>query len=70
MNGISKGLHENASLDQGDVIVEKEIPMAKQLLPGESFPSYTVQTVDGRSLDIPADLTGEYAVIIFYRGVW
>jgi peroxiredoxin len=44
--------------------------MAKQLLPGDSFPSYKVETTDGRTLDIPGDLTGEYAVIIFYRGIW
>jgi peroxiredoxin len=44
--------------------------MAQQLLPGDSFPNYEVQTVAGRTLNIPADLTGEYAVIIFYRGVW
>jgi hypothetical protein len=44
--------------------------MAKQLLPGDRFPNYSVQTVDGRTLNIPAGLTGEYAVIIFYRGIW
>jgi len=45
--------------------------MAKQLVPGDTFPNYSVQTAaDGRILNIPADLTGEYAVIIFYRGVW
>ncbi len=44
--------------------------MAKQLLPGDQFPSYTVKTVEGRTLNIPADLTGEYSVIIFYRGIW
>jgi hypothetical protein len=44
--------------------------MAKQLSPGETFPRYNVQTVDGRRLTIPTDLKGEYAVIIFYRGVW
>jgi len=44
--------------------------MAKQLLPGDPFPDYAVQVVDGRRLTIPADLPGEYSVIIFYRGVW
>lgn len=44
--------------------------MAKQLAPGGIFPNYTVQTTDGGTLNIPADLKGEYAVIIFYRGVW
>jgi hypothetical protein len=47
-----------------------EIAMAKQLLPGENFPQSIIQTVDGRTLHIPTDLTGEYAVIIYYRGIW
>ena len=44
--------------------------MAKQLNPGGPFPNYTVPITDGRKLNIPADLKGDYAVIIFYRGVW
>jgi hypothetical protein len=44
--------------------------MARQLLPGDSFPAYSVSTIDGRSVNIPGDLEGEYAIIIFYRGVW
>ena len=44
--------------------------MAKQLNPGDAFPSYTVALADGGTLNIPADLKGEYAVIIFYRGIW
>ena len=44
--------------------------MAKQLGPGDPFPNYTVPTVNGATLNIPADLNGEYALIIFYRGIW
>jgi len=44
--------------------------MAKQLNPGDSFPIYSVQTANAGSLTIPDDLRGEYAVIIFYRGIW
>jgi peroxiredoxin len=44
--------------------------MAKQLGPGDPFPSYSVQTAFGGTLNIPTDLKGEYAVIIFYRGIW
>jgi peroxiredoxin len=44
--------------------------MAKQLNPGDTFPNYTVPTTDGVALNIPADLKGEYAVVIFYRGIW
>jgi peroxiredoxin len=44
--------------------------MAKQLNTGDSFPEYQVRTVDGRTLRIPQDLSGEYSVLIFYRGGW
>lgn len=44
--------------------------MAKQLIPGDPFPNYIVQVTDSRTLTIPQDLSGEYAVIIFYRGIW
>lgn len=44
--------------------------MARQLGPGDHFPNYTVPTVGGDTLAIPTDLKGEYAVIIFYRGIW
>jgi peroxiredoxin len=44
--------------------------MAKQLNMGDVFPGYTVRMVDGRTLHLPQDLTGEYSVLIFYRGSW
>ena len=44
--------------------------MAKQLNPGDRFPRFTVNLTDGRSLTLPDDLKGEYAVIIYYRGIW
>jgi peroxiredoxin len=44
--------------------------MAKQLNPGDLFPKYCVAVTDGTTLNIPDDLRGEYAVIIFYRGIW
>lgn len=44
--------------------------MARQLNVGDLFPEYTVQTVDGRTLHLPRNLTGEYSVLIFYRGGW
>ncbi len=44
--------------------------MAKQLNVGDLFPDYRVQSTDGRSFDLPRDLTGEYSVLIFYRGIW
>jgi peroxiredoxin len=44
--------------------------MARQLNAGDVFPEYRVQTVDGRTLHLPQGLSGEYAVLIFYRGGW
>jgi peroxiredoxin len=44
--------------------------MARQLDAGDVFPDYQVQTVDGRTLHLPQDLSGDYAVLIFYRGGW
>ena len=44
--------------------------MARQLNPGDPFPNYHIQAAVGRTLSIPQDLDGEYAVIIFYRGIW
>jgi peroxiredoxin len=49
---------------------EDETTMAKQLKPGDLFPDYTVQLTDGRTVNIPHELKGEYALIIFYRGIW
>lgn len=44
--------------------------MARQLNVGDLFPDYQVGTADGRTLQIPHDLSGEYSVLIFYRGIW
>lgn len=44
--------------------------MARQLNAGDLFPAYEVTKTDGTTLRLPADLKGEYAVLIFYRGSW
>jgi hypothetical protein len=44
--------------------------MARQLNTGDVFPEYRVQAVDGLTLRLPEDLTGEYSALIFYRGGW
>ncbi len=44
--------------------------MARQLNAGELFPECVVQTVDSQTIHIPQDLSGEYSVLIFYRGIW
>ena len=44
--------------------------MARQLGPGDKFPEYLVPDVGDRRLQLPTDLRGDYAVILFYRGIW
>jgi hypothetical protein len=44
--------------------------MAQQLNVGDLFPKYDIQTVQGRPLHIPEGLSGDYSVLIFYRGSW
>jgi hypothetical protein len=41
-----------------------------RLSAGDVFPSLTVTTVGGRSLALPADLQGEYSILLFYRAWW
>jgi peroxiredoxin len=41
-----------------------------RLDPGDAFPEMSVSTVEGRTLRLPGDLEGEYAVLLFYRGWW
>ena len=42
--------------------------MAWQLNVGDPFPYYDIQTIQGKTLHIPEDLSGEYSVLLFYRG--
>ena len=44
--------------------------MPRQLNTGDLFPEYLVKFVDGRTLRIPQELSGEYSVLLFYRGHW
>lgn len=37
---------------------------------GQGFPDLVVQIVGGKTLAIPGDLEGGYAVVLFYRGSW
>ena len=41
--------------------------MAALLKPGDPFPTLEVTTTDGRTLRVPAELAGRYAVILYYR---
>ena len=44
--------------------------MAAPLKHGDPFPALEVTTTDGRTLHVPAELTGRYAVILYYRAWW
>ncbi len=40
------------------------------LEPGRPFPSISGTTTKNNQLDIPGDLEGKWAVLLFYRGGW
>ena len=42
----------------------------EKLQQGDRFPSMTFNTVDGKQIRIPDDMTGRYAAVLFYRGHW
>ncbi len=37
---------------------------------GEKFPRLAAERVGGGSMTIPDDLSGRWAVLLFYRGHW
>ena len=42
----------------------------EKLQQGDRFPSITLNLVDGRQVNLPQDMTGRYAAVLFYRGHW
>ena len=44
--------------------------MAEKLDAGDQFPDMTLNLVGGGSVTLPADLTSNYNVVLFYRGHW
>jgi len=44
--------------------------MSPRLHNGERFPDLVIDIVGGRTLAIPRDVAGSYAVVLFYRGSW
>ncbi|HMF93594.1 MAG TPA: peroxiredoxin family protein [Vicinamibacterales bacterium] len=44
--------------------------MSPWLHNGDRFPDLVIDVVGGRTLAIPRDLAGSYAVVLFYRGSW
>jgi len=51
------------------VVGDPQITMAL-LKPGDEFPSLTLTLTDGETLDVPAALAGNFAVVLFNRGSW
>ena len=58
--------HVNCGLGQ----FEMETTMAQKLIQGDKIPNLTLNLIDGQTLDLPADMTGRYLVLLFYRGNW
>ena len=44
--------------------------MSSRLQNGNAFPHLAIDVVGGGRLEIPRDLAGSYAVVLFYRGSW
>ena len=44
--------------------------MAEKLQQADRFPALTLKLVDGGSVRLPEEMTGRYAVLLFYRGHW
>lgn len=44
--------------------------MVEKLQPGDVFPDITLTSVDGSEINLPADLTSPFTVVLFYRGHW
>ena len=40
------------------------------LTPGDPFPRLTITVPGGRALTLPDAFTGDFAVVLFYRGAW
>ena len=44
--------------------------MADKLGAGATFPAMTLSRTSGEAFELPGDLDGAYAVVLFYRGHW
>ncbi len=44
--------------------------MSQKLGIGATFPDLGLKLVTGETLNVPTDLSGNYKVILFYRGHW
>ncbi|MEM6707858.1 MAG: hypothetical protein AAF648_03660 [Pseudomonadota bacterium] len=43
---------------------------ANLLSPGDPLPSFELRFTSGDTLSVPDAITGDYAVLLFYRGHW
>jgi len=44
--------------------------VSSRLEKGDRFPEIAINVVGGRTITLPRDLVGAYAVVLFYRGSW
>ena len=44
--------------------------MTEKLNAGMDFPNIQLNIVDGSRIEIPTDITIDYAVVLFYRAHW
>ena len=44
--------------------------MTTMLTSGDQFPDITLNGADGSQIQLPADLTTPYTIVLFYRGHW
>ena len=44
--------------------------MPSKLVQGEKLPAMTLNLTDGRSIQLPGDMSGRCLALLFYRGKW
>jgi hypothetical protein len=48
----------------------EEARMHEKLTAGDTFPTITLELLEGGTLTLPAELPTPLAVVLFYRGHW
>jgi len=44
--------------------------VSNMLGPRDQFPNIALKIVGGETLNLPADISTPYAIVLFYRGHW
>lgn len=44
--------------------------MSSKLGSGDVLPAITLQTVNDGKIELPSDVSADFAVVLFYRGHW